>query len=168
MATKRKLRDTDTERVSFYDLKIGDLVDVGFGFVRSTEVRVSDDYAIVEYKDSAGVTQEASFHPSNWRSRIISGQWPEVKPTINPSRPIEPLAGDNRGIVRQRLANTHCMTRVLEQARIARPKGMRFVPVALRRGWALCVLEAVSEYRGTFVGVMSANLDYKANVGAFD
>ena len=87
---------------------------------------------------------------------------------INPNRPIEDLVGDNRGIVRQRLGNRHCMGRVLQQARECRPKGMRTVPVALRRGWAKCVLETISEYRSTFIGVMGANLDYKTSVGAFD
>ena len=78
--------------------------------------------------------------------------------TINPDRPIEELQGTNRGIVRQRLANIHCMTPLLGQARAARPKTMRGVPVALRRGWAKCVIDTMNEYQGTYVAVMSGNL----------
>lgn len=78
MKTKRKLEPTDLERVPFYNLRIGDLVDVGFGFVRATEIRVSDHYAAIDYVDSYGITQSVRFHPSNWRSRIISGSWPET------------------------------------------------------------------------------------------
>ena len=77
--------------------------------------------------------------------------------TINPDRPIEKLVGNNYGIVRQRLANVHVMTPILEQAREARPRGMRSVPVALRRGWALCVLETIEEYRGTYTAVVTGS-----------
>lgn len=73
---------------------------------------------------------------------------------INPDRPVEDLVGDNRGIVRQILGRVHCMTHPLKAAKQARPKNMRKVPVALRRGWAKCVLETLNEYRSTYLYVM--------------
>ena len=86
---------------------------------------------------------------------------------INPNRPVEELTGDNRGIVRQILGRCHCMRRSLDLARECRPKGMRRVPAALRRGWALCLLETLAEYRSTYIGVVSARPDYQAEVGVF-
>lgn len=77
---------------------------------------------------------------------------------INPSRPLEDLIGDNRGIVRQILGRCHCCSPILKLAREARPKGMREVPVALRRGWAKCVIETRDEYRETYLAVMSGRL----------
>ena len=73
---------------------------------------------------------------------------------INNNREIEPLVGDNRGIVRQILGRVHCYSSRLTAARAARPKGMRRVSIALRRGWALCVLQTIAEYRGEFDLVM--------------
>ena len=87
---------------------------------------------------------------------------------IDESKPLENLVGDNRGIVRMRLANLHCMTPVLEQARAVRPKRMRDVPVALRRGWAKCVLETVAEYRKTYVEVMTRSPYDQTKITAFD
>lgn len=81
---------------------------------------------------------------------------------INPTRPMEQLVGSNYGIVRQRLANVHCMTRIREQLRLVRPKRMRDYPVQLRRGWALCALEAIAQYRSTYIGVSFGAFDYKA------
>ena len=78
--------------------------------------------------------------------------------TINNNRPVEELTGSNYGIVRMRLGNIHCCTSLLEQARHARPQGMRSAPVALRRGWAKCVLETVAENRGLFRDVMSGRI----------
>lgn len=78
--------------------------------------------------------------------------------TINSTRPVEELVGDNYGIVRMRLGNIHCCASLLEQARKARPMGMRSVPVALRRGWAKCVLETVAENRGMFYDVMTGRV----------
>ena len=83
---------------------------------------------------------------------------------VNPNRPVEELVGANRGIVRQRLANIHCMTSILGQARAARPRSLRSIPVALRRGWALCVLQSASEFRGTFVAVTSGNFGHEQSV----
>jgi hypothetical protein len=74
---------------------------------------------------------------------------------INEKRQIEEMVGSNRGIIRQKLARIHCMTSVLAAARECRPKTMRSVPVALRRGWVKCVMETVAEYRGTYIGVMN-------------
>ena len=87
---------------------------------------------------------------------------------INESRPVEELTGNNYGIVRQRLAECHCMRSVLDLAREVRPKRMREFPVQLRRGWAKCVIETVAQYRSTFIGVMSGNLGCKCELGAFD
>lgn len=77
---------------------------------------------------------------------------------INPNRPVENLVGDNRGIVRQILGRCHCCSPLLRLAREARPRGMRSVPVALRRGWVKCVLETAAEYKSRYVAVMSGNL----------
>jgi len=70
-------------------------------------------------------------------------------------RPVTRLSGSNRGIVRTRLGNIHCMTPIREQLKHARPKKFRSVPAALRRGWVLCVLETIQEYRGTFYACTS-------------
>lgn len=80
---------------------------------------------------------------------------------INPDRPVEELRGDNRGIVRQILGRVHVMTPIKEQLRECRPKGLAKVPVELRRGWVLCALSTIAEYRSTFIGVTSARLDHK-------
>ena len=88
--------------------------------------------------------------------------------TINPNRPVEELAGSNYGIVRQKLGRIHCMTSVLSAARQVRPHAMRDYPVALRRGWAKCVIETLAEYRGTYVAVTRGNLSYTCKLGAFD
>lgn len=78
---------------------------------------------------------------------------------INESRPVEELTGDNRGIMRQKLARIHCMTSVLQAARECRPRNMRAMPVELRRGWAKCLLDTLAEYRGTFIGVMGGSMN---------
>lgn len=70
-------------------------------------------------------------------------------------KPVEELVGSNRGIVRQRLGNIHCMTSILQAARVARPCRMRNAPVALRRGWAKCVIDTMAEYRKTYIAVMA-------------
>jgi hypothetical protein len=75
--------------------------------------------------------------------------------TINDKRPLEELTGSNRGIVRQRLGNIHCLSSRLSAARAARPRSLRSVPVALRRGWAKCVIDTMAEYRSTYVAVMT-------------
>lgn len=77
---------------------------------------------------------------------------------IDPTRPMEELIGDNYGIVRMRLSNAHCMLPRHDLLRIARPCNMRKYPVALRRGWAKCALEAIAEFRGTYVAVMTGRL----------
>ena len=74
--------------------------------------------------------------------------------TINPNRPVEELIGDNYGIVRLRLGNLHVGHSLLQAAREARPTHMRYVPVALRRGWAQCVIETWAEYQDTYNHVM--------------
>jgi hypothetical protein len=81
-----------------------------------------------------------------------------MKMQINENRPFEELIGKNYGIVRQRLANIHCMSTKLVQARAARPRGMRKMPVALRRGWAKCVLDTMNEFQETYRSVMTGRL----------
>lgn len=83
---------------------------------------------------------------------------------INPKRPLEKLTGDNRGIVRQRLGNIHCMTSIREQLKTVRPKAMRSLPPRLRRGWALTVLETIAEYRSTYLAVTTGNMAYECKV----
>jgi|3_EtaG_2_1085321.scaffolds.fasta_scaffold02460_3 hypothetical protein len=70
-------------------------------------------------------------------------------------RPVTRLSGSNRGMVRQRLGNIHCMTSIKQQLRHARPQDMRRATWELRRGWVLCVLETIREYRGTFYACTS-------------
>lgn len=53
---------------------------------------------------------------------------------------------------------THCMSSKLAAARAARPKGMRKMPVALRRGWAKCVVDTLAEYRGLYIAVNRGRL----------
>lgn len=77
---------------------------------------------------------------------------------INPLRPLEELTGENRGIVRMRLGNVHLSNTLLHAARQARPPNMRSYPVALRRGWAKCVIDTWGEYRNTWVAVLTGNL----------
>ena len=71
--------------------------------------------------------------------------------TIDPAKPVEKLVGDNYGIVKMRLGNVHCMTSVLEQARMVRPKNIKLASVALKRGWVLCVMQCITENRSGFV-----------------
>lgn len=77
---------------------------------------------------------------------------------VNSQRPIEELVGANYGIVRQRLGNVHCMSGALAAARAARPRGMRGVPVPLRRGWAKCVLDTLAENRDLYLRVVRGSL----------
>lgn len=70
----------------------------------------------------------------------------------------EPLVGNNRGIIRQKLGRIHCCTPLLEACREVRPKNMRSMPVELRRGWVKCVIDTLAEYRGTYVAVMTGRL----------
>lgn len=87
---------------------------------------------------------------------------------LNPCRPIEELVGANRGIVRQKLARIHCMTSVLSAARACRPRNMRTVPIAIRRGLSKCVLDTLAEYRGTFIGVMACTATAPREISCHD
>ena len=66
------------------------------------------------------------------------------------TRPIEPLIGDNRGIVRQKLGRIHCCTPLRQALRECRPANIRQASPALRRGLILCVIETLREYRSTY------------------
>jgi hypothetical protein len=81
-----------------------------------------------------------------------------MKPFINPDRPVEELTGDNRGIVRMRLGNIHAMSSYLDAARAARPKSLRKFPVALRRGWAKCVIDTHRSNQALYTAVMHGDL----------
>ena len=70
------------------------------------------------------------------------------------TRKVEELAGVNRYTVRRRLGNIHCMTPIRDQLKLVRPAGIRDAPPELRRGWVLCVLETIQEYRGLYIGVV--------------
>lgn len=96
---------------------------------------------------------------------------------INANRPLEELIGNNRRMVRLRLGRLHCGRSVLSLARECRNRNndghktepwRKLVPVAIRRGWAKCVIETVSEYRSTWIAVRSGNFSYECQLGAFD
>lgn len=72
---------------------------------------------------------------------------------ISEKRPIEELVGANRGIVRQRIGNLHCMMRLIEVVREVRPSGLRKAPPSLRRGFVKCVADTLDEYRATYFDV---------------
>jgi len=71
--------------------------------------------------------------------------------------PIEELRDDNRGIVRIKLGNMHCMTRPVDAIREIRNgiKNWDAIPRPLRRGFILLCLETIAENRGTFRHVMT-------------
>lgn len=81
---------------------------------------------------------------------------------ISEERPLERLVGVNRGIVRQKLARLHVGRPIRELLRECRPLSMAAHAPALRRGWVLCVLETIREFRGTYVSVVAARPDYRA------
>jgi hypothetical protein len=78
------------------------------------------------------------------------------------SKPVEELVGDNRGIVRLKLGNIHCMTPPREAIREIRSTIQNWdkVPKELRRGFYLCVLETLAEYRGTYLSVVTGNFGH--------
>lgn len=77
---------------------------------------------------------------------------------INTKRPIEELVGVARGVVRLRLGDIHCMTSILKSAREARPCDLRPFPIAIRRGWVLCVLRTIQENRDLYRAVQTGRL----------
>ncbi len=77
---------------------------------------------------------------------------------IDPSRPIEPLIGDNYGIVRMRCGNIHCCTPFTDAVRLVRPKTLRSASPALRRGLLLCIWETMNDDRSLYLDVMNGNL----------
>ena len=83
---------------------------------------------------------------------------------INPDRPLERLVGDNLGIVRQKLGNSHCELPLMDQVRACRIRDRRSAPVGLRRGLVLAVLETAAEYRETYRGVVSGVLSWQEKV----
>ena len=77
---------------------------------------------------------------------------------INQARPLERLRGHNLFIVHNILNHVHVSRSLLYAARAARPKNMRSIPVALRRGWVLTVIETWADNRGLFAEVMSGRI----------
>lgn len=82
----------------------------------------------------------------------------DLEVRIDPRRPMEPLIGNNRGIVRQKLARVHCCRPWRYVAREIRPANWRQVPPALRRGLLLCIVETLREYRTLFVDVQQGRV----------
>jgi hypothetical protein len=80
------------------------------------------------------------------------------------TRPFEPLRGENRAITRQRLANQHIAQPIRVLLRAARPNGIMAAPPELRRGWVLCCLETIAEYRSTWKAVDTGNFGYREPV----
>lgn len=76
------------------------------------------------------------------------------------TKPVEELIGDNRGIIRLKLGNIHCCTRPIDAIREIR-NGIRNwddMPRSLQRGFYLCIIETLEEYRGLYFDVMSGNV----------
>jgi len=76
------------------------------------------------------------------------------------TKPVEHLVGDNYGILRQKLGRIHCCTRPIDAIReiTSEIRNWDEVPRELRRGFYLCVIETLEEYRETYVAVMTGNL----------
>jgi hypothetical protein len=87
---------------------------------------------------------------------------------IDKSKPLEELVGINRGVVRQKLARIHCMTPIIDQARIACPTDLWDAPVELRRGWVKCVIDTIVEYRDEYTSVMLRRPTELHNLTVFD
>ena len=77
---------------------------------------------------------------------------------INEARPLERLRGHNLFIVHNILNHVHVSRSLLDAARAARPKNMRSIPVALRRGWVLTVIETWADNRCLFAEVMGGRI----------
>ena len=77
---------------------------------------------------------------------------------INQARPLERLRGHNLSSVRNILGRIHVSRSLLYAARAARPKNMGAVPVALRRGWVLAVIETWTDNRRLFAEVMRGHI----------
>lgn len=88
---------------------------------------------------------------------------------VNPKRAVEELTGNNYGIMCQKLDRIHCFQSVLSHARQCRPNDFRAKTrdnIALRRGWALLILQRVQQNRSQCVGANSGNFAAKATVRA--
>ena len=68
------------------------------------------------------------------------------------TKPVEELRGNNRGIVRIKIGNMHCLTPTTEVIRTVRDSicNWAIVPKPLRRGFILCCLEKLKEDRDLF------------------
>lgn len=76
------------------------------------------------------------------------------------TKPIEELTGDNYGVVRMKLGNIHCCTRPIDAIRDIQNgiKNWDDIPQPLKRGFYLCIIETLAEYRQTYVDVVSGNV----------
>ena len=79
---------------------------------------------------------------------------------INKDRPLEELDGPNARIIRHKLGWIHCCTPLKEAFRECRPKGMRKMPVALRRGWVKFVADTHQANFNEFAAVTSGRLGF--------
>jgi hypothetical protein len=77
---------------------------------------------------------------------------------INPNRPLEELVGQNRWVVRHKLGRIHLANSLKHALRETRPKGMRTMPVELRRGWVLCTINTWNEFKNDWIAVTTGNL----------
>lgn len=92
---------------------------------------------------------------------------------LDPTKPVEELIGDNRGIVRMILGNVHCAQPLSEAARTVYAKlhgkarqatgqtlreALRTYPRPLRRGLVLCIVETLREYTADYRAVCSGRV----------
>lgn len=73
------------------------------------------------------------------------------------TKPIEELIGNNRGIVRLKLGHIHCCTRPIDAIREIKStiRNWNDIPKPLRRGFILCCLQTLNEYKQTYISVMN-------------
>lgn len=73
---KRHLLPSDTEQVRPEDIRPGDVLNAGFGFVKITRIEIGEHRTTYHYQDDYG-PQSWSQHSANWPYRLIGGKWPE-------------------------------------------------------------------------------------------
>ena len=69
-------------------------------------------------------------------------------------KPVTRMSGINRFAIRQKLGRIHVSHTILDAMRHVRPKEIRQLPVPLRRGFTLCVVETWREYQDLYTKVM--------------
>lgn len=76
---------------------------------------------------------------------------------LNPKRPFEKIVGTNRSVIRYKLGNVHAANSLWHALHMARPKDMRSMPVALRRGWVKCVIEEWKSIQKVYHNVLTGS-----------